>query len=102
MPVLHSTKSSKYGTLKAERLEARISAEQKTLFQHAADLLGRSLTDFVISTLQQAANRVVQEQEILRLALPDRKAFVQALLHPPKPHRNLLKAAKRYQKEVKT
>jgi len=96
----HSSKISKYSATKAERLEARISPDQKHLFQHAADLLGRTLTDFVVSTLQQAATRVIQEQEMLHLSLADRKVFVEALLNPPKPNNRLLKATKRYQKEV--
>jgi Protein of unknown function (DUF1778) len=36
-------------TSKSERLEARLSREQKELLQWAADLEGRSLTDFVVS-----------------------------------------------------
>ena len=38
---------------KIQRLEARVNSEQKELFQGAADLLGRSLTDFIVSTLQK-------------------------------------------------
>ena len=37
---------------KRARLEARLSDEQKSLLQHAADLTGRSLTEFVVSSAQ--------------------------------------------------
>jgi uncharacterized protein (DUF1778 family) len=40
---------------KNERLEARITKEQKEIFQRAAELQGRTLTDFVISSLMNAA-----------------------------------------------
>ena len=40
-------------TSKSERLEARLTREQKELLQWAADLEGRSLTDFVVSALSQ-------------------------------------------------
>ena len=40
---------------RGERLEARISAEQKGLLQRAADLQGRTLTDFVVQSAHDAA-----------------------------------------------
>lgn len=85
---------------KIERLEARVSTEQKSLFQHAAHLLGASLTDFVLSSLQQAAKQVIQDHQIVRLSMQDSHQFVRALLKPPKPNAALKKAVKRYQKLV--
>ncbi len=38
---------------KPERLEARLTPEQKALLQRAADLSGRTLTEFVIIRAQQ-------------------------------------------------
>lgn len=98
----HTTKSSQYSQAKSERLEARISLAQKELFQHAAHLSGRTLTDFIISALQEVASHVIRDHEVTKLSLHDRRAFVQALLNAPKPNKNLLKAAKRYHKKVKT
>ena len=97
----HTSGANQYAQIKTERLEARISSEQKELFQHAANLSGRSLTDFIISALQEAARLVVHEHKVIQLSLRDRQAFVQALLEPPKPNKNLSQAAKRYQKKVK-
>jgi len=37
-----------------ERLEARVSRDQKALFQRAAELQGRTLTDFVIASVHDA------------------------------------------------
>lgn len=68
---------------KAERLVARVSAAQKELFQRAAALQGLSLTDFVITSLQEAAQRTIREQEILALSAKDSRAFVEGLLNPP-------------------
>lgn len=81
---------------KTARLEARVSAEEKKLFQHAAALQGRSLTDFLVTSAHEAARKTVQEHEIMELSARDRKAFVAALLHPPAPGRRLKKAVKRY------
>ena len=81
---------------KDERLEARITRQQKELFQRAADLQGRSLTDFVVSSLQHAAARTIQEREIMTLGLRDREIFVAALLEAPEPGERLRAAARRF------
>lgn len=81
---------------KNERLEARISREQKELIQRAADLQGQSLTDFVLGSVADAARRIIQEHEMLELIGRDREIFIDALLNPPEPSERLLEAAKRY------
>jgi uncharacterized protein (DUF1778 family) len=83
-------------TARTARLEARITNEQKVLFQHAADLTGRSLTDFVVNSAQEAAARTVREHRVLTLTGQDRKVFVDVLLKPPLPGRRLRQAASRY------
>ena len=83
---------------KGGRLEARISSAQKRLFKRAAELQGSTLTDFVISTLQVAATRVVQDYEVMTLTGRDREIFVSALLKPTIPSGRLKKAVSRYKK----
>jgi uncharacterized protein (DUF1778 family) len=78
------------------RLEARLTDEQKTLFQHAADLTGRSLTEFVVSSAQEIAIRTVREHELLTLSGRDRRTFLEAILNPPSPNKRLREAARRY------
>lgn len=85
---------------KQARLEARITAEQKELFQRAALLSGRSLTDFVVSSVQEAAARTVRDYEAMTLSAKDREVFVSALLAAPEPSERLLKAARRYKESV--
>ncbi|MCX7693327.1 DUF1778 domain-containing protein [Tepidimonas taiwanensis] len=65
------------------RLEARISAELHALIKRAAALQGRTVTDFVVSTVQDAARRAIEESEVIRLTLSDQEHFAQALLSPP-------------------
>lgn len=81
---------------RSERLEARISPEQKALIQKAADLEGRTMTDFIIDSAQAAARRIIAEYDTMRLAMRDREVFVNALLQPPAPSQRLRRAAKRY------
>jgi uncharacterized protein (DUF1778 family) len=79
-----------------QRLEARVTPEQKELLQRAASLQGRSLADFVVASAQEAALRAIQDMEIIRLSAADSRVFAEALLNPPKPNRALRNAAKRY------
>ncbi len=81
------------GTGKRERLEARITPEQKALFQHAVDLAGRSLTDFVISSVQAAAEATIRTHRVLELTARETDVFLAALQHPPAPNQRLRAAA---------
>jgi uncharacterized protein (DUF1778 family) len=83
---------------KKARFEARLTDEQKALFQHAADLSGRTLTEFVVSSAQEIAARTLREHEILTLSGLDRQVFVDALLKPISPNKKLRQAAKRYKR----
>lgn len=67
------------------RLEARISTELHALLKRAAELQGRTITDFVISAVQEAAQQTIAQAGIIRLSLADQECFAQALLAPPTP-----------------
>ena len=82
------------------RLEARISVEQKTVLQHAAALSGRTLSEFVVASAQEAARRVIQDHETIRLSRSEQVTFVTALLNPPAPNKRLRQAAAAYRKEM--
>lgn len=78
------------------RLETRVSSDQKSLFQRAATLSGRSLSEFVIDSAQEAATRIIKEHEVIRLTLDEQEAFVTALLAPSVPGSRLSQAARNY------
>ena len=78
------------------RLEARISHEQKTLFQQAALLSTRTLSEFVVASAQEAARRIIDEHENVRLTRDEQLRFVNALLKPPAPSNRLHPAAAQY------
>ena len=100
MASLQKHKGSDRDNAKKERLEARITTDQKTLFLRAASLTGRSLTDFVVASAQEKAMSTVREYEAMTLSAHDSAAFVSALLNPPAPGAQLRKAARRYKQHV--
>ena len=81
---------------RSERLEARISKAQKALFVRAATVQGRSLTDFLIASVQEAAERALRAHDVLTLSERDRKIFVEALVKPAAHGKALRQAVKHY------
>jgi len=85
---------------RAARLEARMTTDQKALLQHAAALSGRTLSEFVLASAQEAAAKVIQEHETIRLSQSEQVAFVTALLKPRAPNARLRKAAEKYRRQT--
>jgi uncharacterized protein (DUF1778 family) len=83
---------------KAYRFDARLNEEQKTLIQRAADLEGRTMTDFVLHSAETAAERTIEERAILILSARETEAFVDAVLKPAEPGPVLRAAARQYKK----
>jgi uncharacterized protein (DUF1778 family) len=82
------------------RLEARISPTQKSVLQRAAALSGRTLSEFVVASAQEAASKVIQDHELIRLSRAEQTAFVKRLLSPTAPGAGLRKAAASYKKHL--
>lgn len=68
-----------------ERLETRVSAEEKALLQRAANLENRSVTDFIRSSAHAAAKETVRRHETMTLSAHESAAFIEALMNPPDP-----------------
>jgi uncharacterized protein (DUF1778 family) len=66
------------------RLEARISTELHSTLKRAAEIQGRTMTDFIIAAVQDAAQRAIEQSSVIRLSLSDQECFASALLSPPK------------------
>jgi uncharacterized protein (DUF1778 family) len=95
-----SAKKHKMPKPRAYRFDARLNEEQKVLIQKAADLEGRSVTDFVLQSAEQAAERTIQQRAMLILSARQTEAFVDAVLHPAQPGRVLRVAVRHYKKAI--
>ena len=82
------------------RLEARVSSDQKDFFQRAATLTGRTLSELVIDSTQEAAAKIVQEHEVIRLSREEQVAFVNALLNPAEPGVRIKRAVQSYRQKA--
>ncbi len=82
------------------RLEARLPASVYALLKRAAEMKGSSITDFVVNAAQNAAQRVIEDDSIIRLSAEDQQRFAEALLNPPTANAALKRAMRRHRKNV--
>ena len=84
-----------------DRIDVRISKEQKELIKSASELSGfKSLTEFIVYTTSREASRIIEEKSMILKSLEDKKIFVNAILNPPAPNDKLRKAHSNYQKFI--
>ena len=82
------------------RIEARISRETLALVKRAAEIEGRSISDFIVSAAQDAARRTVAEVEVIRLTRAAQEKFAALLLDPPRPSAGLKRAFKHHRRLI--
>lgn len=87
---------------RTSRIEARISPEALKVVRRAAEIQGRSVSDFVVAAAQEAAQRTISEIEVLRLSGEAQEQFISLLLNPPRPNAALGRAFKRHRASVET
>jgi uncharacterized protein (DUF1778 family) len=75
---------------------SEVTADQKSLIEHAAALQGRTVTDFVLTSVQEAARRAIEEHQRLDLSIRDSRAFVDALINPQPVNDRLRDTVRRY------
>jgi uncharacterized protein (DUF1778 family) len=81
---------------KTARVEARLSPDTHTLVKRAAEIQGRSVSDFIVAAAQDAARKAVAEAEIIHLAREAQEHVVAMLLNPPAPTPSLARAFARH------
>ena len=70
---------------KNDRIELRLTSEQKQEIEQAAAISGRSVTDFSVPLLVEQANEVIRQERELRMSKDAWDAFNAILDMPAKP-----------------
>jgi uncharacterized protein (DUF1778 family) len=86
---------------KTSRLEARVSPDALAMVKRAAEIQGRTVSDFVVAAAQEAAQRTIESNQIIRLTLEGQQQFAEAILNPPSPGARLKKTAARYRQLIR-
>jgi uncharacterized protein (DUF1778 family) len=87
--------------VRTARIEARIAPDALAIVRRAAEIQGRSVSDFVVAAAQEAAERTIEKTEIIRLSLEGQRAFAEAIINPPRPSAGLRKAAKAHRRLIR-
>ena len=74
------------------RLEARIAPEALAIVKRAAEIQGRSVSEFIVDAAQEAAHRTIEETSIIRLSVEDQRLIADAIMNPPEPNDALRRA----------
>lgn len=86
--------------LRSTRIETRISPHGLTVVRRAAEIQGRSLSDFVVAAAQEAAERTIEKTQIIRLSVEDQRVLALTILNPPKPSPALARAKRAHRRLV--
>lgn len=81
---------------RSARLEARITPDALAVVKRAAELQGRSISDFVVAAAREAAQRAIEDAQIIRLSVQDQRAIAEAILNPPPPAPAMQRAIARH------
>ena len=65
------------------RLEARLPVDVHALLRRAAEIEGRTLTDFVVAAASAAALKTIEDAEVIKVSVEDQQRFADALINPP-------------------
>ena len=82
------------------RLGFRVDGRTKSLVERAAELERRSLTDYCLTALTEAAERTIARRETLVLSERDRQVFFETLINPPKVSQRLKRAAQAARRRI--
>jgi uncharacterized protein (DUF1778 family) len=86
----------------AARLDVRLRSDNKALIEEAATLSGKTMSEYVVSTLVQQSTEVLQRHRHVQLSDQDRDQFLALLDASDEPSPALTQAARRYKRILGT
>lgn len=88
-------------TIDKARFDARISKEQKELFEYAAQLGGfRNLTDYVINVLMEKSTMIIEKHNLILASRKDQEIFFNAITSDVEPNSALKSAVSKHNKLI--
>ncbi len=81
--------------LKNERIEIRLTSDQKRTIEQAATIAGRSVTDFSVTLLLEEASEMIRQDRERRMSAEAWGAFNEILERPAKPIEELAELFRR-------
>ena len=86
---------------KDERIEIRISSDDKRIFQKAQKLSGdKSFSSFIVRIVKKQAEEIVAKNDRIIASESDRQKFFDAVFGDSQPNQNLVEAAKTHKSQT--
>jgi uncharacterized protein (DUF1778 family) len=79
------------------RVSARVPAQVQETLELAAAMVGATVNQFMVQTALREAERIIEQERVIRLSAHDAEMFIQALENPPPPNAKLKTALQHYQ-----
>lgn len=80
------------------RITARLPVQVQDTLETAAAMVGATVNQFVVQTALREAERIIDQERVIRLSARDAGMFIRALENPPPPNAKLKAALRRYEK----
>ena len=80
------------------RITARVPLQVQETLATAASMIGATVNQFVVQTALREAERIIEQERIIRLSEQDAKNFLKALERPLQPNQKLKAALKNHAK----
>ena len=78
--------------VKREALNIRIQPAMRSLIDRAAEMAGKTRTDFVLDAARRAAEDAILDRTVLTVSAPAYREFMALLDAPPAPNKRLRRA----------
>lgn len=85
---------SQYTAAQSTRMDLRVPQPIRDVIDRAAAMQGRTRTDFVLEAALEKAERIIERQAVIRLALQDQELLANALI------RNSVESQSQYVKGI--
>lgn len=79
-----------------QRVSARVAPKVYETLSQAAQLTGATLNQFIVQSVYEKAQEVIENERFIRMTSRSASAFFKALEQPPEPTPKLRKAARQY------
>jgi len=75
-----------------------MSPDDLAVVKRAAEIQGRSVSEFIVDAAQQLAHKTIEETTVMRLSVEDQRLIMESILDPPEPTEALRRAFEAHRK----
>jgi uncharacterized protein (DUF1778 family) len=78
------------------RITARVPIQVQETLEMAASMVGATVNQFIVQTALREAERIIEQERVIRLSTRDAEAFLRAVDSPPSPNDKLVATLQDY------